>query len=121
MSSYTSQRTNLGALYREALSLYRTQSNNVPEQVGGVLTHLRNLENRISKTHGLDLRYRDVLDIGVGQFLVQLQYFGKHNRVVGIDFDVIAQGLSPFQYFEMMRLNGWRRAVKTVVRKLLAS
>jgi len=119
MSSYTSQRTNLGALCREALSLYRTQSSNIPDQVGGVLSHLRNLEQRIRETQGLTLENRDVLDIGVGQFLVQLQYFAKHNRVVGIDFDVIAQGLNPAQYVRMLRLNGGRRTAKTIVRKAL--
>ena len=119
MGSYTSQRTNVGALYREALSLYRTQSNNVPEQVAGVLTHLRNLERRVGETYGVELRGRDVLDIGVGQFLVQMQYFAKHNRAVGIDFDVIAQGLNPLPYLEMFRSNGWRRTAKTVGRKLL--
>jgi len=119
MGSYTSQRTNIGALFREALSLYRTQVNDVPAQVGGVLTHLQNLEKRIQTSCGLEMRGRDVLDIGVGQFLVQLQYFAKRNRVVGIDFDVIAQGLNPVQYLEMFRLNGWRRTAKTVGRKLL--
>ena len=119
MCSYTSQRTNLGTLCREALSLYRTQSNDVSEQVSGVLTHLRSLEKRIREKHGLLLQDCDLLDIGVGQLLVQLQYFGRNNRVVGIDFDVIAQGFNPLQYIEMFWLNGWRRTAKTAARKLL--
>ncbi|HTY85971.1 MAG TPA: class I SAM-dependent methyltransferase [Candidatus Acidoferrum sp.] len=119
MGSYSSQKTNLEGLCREALNLYRTQSENVAGKVGSVLRHLENLENRIRQNYGLVLHDCDVLDIGVGQFPLHLQYFGRNNRVVGIDFDVIAQGFNPVQYVEMFWSNGWRRVAKTVGRKLL--
>ena len=119
MGSYTSQKTNLGSLFREAINLYQTQTRQVPAQVASVLEHLRKLEQMVETNCSFVMRDRDVLDIGAGQFLMQLHYFGKHNRATGIDFDVIAQGLNPLPYLEMFRLNGWRRTAKTVVRKTL--
>jgi SAM-dependent methyltransferase len=119
VGSYTSQKTNVGGLFREAVNLYQSQTRQIPGQVAAVLGHLRGLEQAIEKNCAFVIRDRDVLDIGAGQFLMQLHYFGKHNRVTGIDFDVIAQGLNPLPYVEMFRRNGWRRTAKTVMRKAL--
>jgi SAM-dependent methyltransferase len=51
--------------------------------------------------------------------LVHMVYFARDNRVVGIDLDVIARGFNPFPYAEMLRFNGTRRTLKTLVRKLV--
>jgi len=61
----------------------------------------------------------DVLEIGPGQFLAHMKCFAIRNRVVGIDSDVIVQGLNPMGYFRMLRINGTRRTIKTVGRKLM--
>src|SRR5881392_3895796 len=98
MASYTSQRTNLAELSREALNLYREWLGFVPEHVSNILANLRNLERLLEDHYAFALQDRDILDIGAGQFLIQMHYLARHNRVVGIDFDVIAQGLNPLQY-----------------------
>jgi SAM-dependent methyltransferase len=67
----------------------------------------------------LDLRDLDILEIGPGQFLTQMNYFAAHNRVVGIDLDVISRENNPISYFKMIRTNGVRRTAKTIGRKVL--
>ncbi len=119
MGSYTSQNTSLTGLLREAQSLYATQNREVSAHVKHVLDHLRNVEGLLAEHYGFQLRDRDVLDIGTGQFLLQMYCFGLHNRVSGIDYDVIANGLSPLQYLRMLKINGPRRTIKTIGRKLL--
>ncbi len=119
MGSYTSQSTSILGFLREAQSLYATQNREVSAQVGRVLDHLRGVERLLAEHYGFRLNGRDVLDIGTGQFLLQMYYFGLHNRVAGIDYDVIANGINPLQYLQMLKHNGPRRTIKTVGRKLL--
>lgn len=118
MSSYSSQKTSPGALLREAFYLYQNHLQGAAQTVERVVSDLRSLERLLEK-YSFTLRHRDILDIGVGQFLPQMHYFIQHNRVVGIDFDVIVQDLNPVQYARMFLLNGPRRAAKTITRKLL--
>ena len=119
MSSYTSQNKSFQALIREARSLYEQRAGQPSGRVEYLLTKLKNLERQIYELYDFPLKERDVLDIGAGQFLVQMQYFARRNRVVGIDYDVIAQGLNPMSYLRMLRFNGFRRVIKTIGRKLL--
>lgn len=119
MSSYTSQSTSLRDFLDEVQSLFRIQKNEASTHVEHVLNHLRNVEGLLEEHYGFRIRDCDVLDIGTGQFLLQMYYFGLHNRVTGIDFDIIAQGISPFQYLRMLKINGPRRTLKTIGRKLL--
>jgi SAM-dependent methyltransferase len=119
MGSYTSQSTSFASFLREARSLYITQNRAVSAQVARVLDHLREVERLLAEQYGFRLRDRDVLDIGTGQFLLQMYSLGRHNRVTGIDFDVIAHGVHPLQYLRMLRFNGLRRTIKTIGRKLL--
>jgi SAM-dependent methyltransferase len=118
MSSYSSQKTSPGALLREAFCLYQNHLVGTAQTVERAVSDLRSLERLLEK-YSFRLRHRDILDIGVGQFLPQMHYFSQHNRVVGIDFDVIVQGFNPAQYGKMLVLNGTRRTVKTITRKLL--
>lgn len=119
MGSYTSQRTSIKSFMREAMGLYVTQNREATAQVKHALDHMRNVESLLKEKYGFLLRDRDVLDIGTGQFLLQMYYFGLHNRVTGMDFDVIANGINPIQYLRMLRFNGLRRTTKSIGRKLL--
>ena len=119
MSSYTSQNTSLLDFLREAQNLYATQNREVPAQVKHGLDHMRDVERLLLENFDFSPRGRDILDIGTGQFLLQMYYFGLHNRITGIDFDVIANGINPFQYLRMLKFNGLRRTIKTIGRKLL--
>ncbi|HOX56476.1 MAG TPA: class I SAM-dependent methyltransferase [Candidatus Paceibacterota bacterium] len=119
MASYTSQSLSLAGFLREVRSLYETQNRQASAQVKHALDHLRNVERLLEGNFGFQLHDRDVLDIGTGQFPLQMYYFGRHNRVTGIDFDVIANGVNPLQYLRMFRFNGLRRTTKSIARKLL--
>ena len=116
--SYSSQRTNLPALLREVVCLYRMHATSVPERVRASVAELRRVEAEIERRFAFPLRDRDVLDVGVGQLLPQARYFSCANRVIGIDFDVIAQGPNPLLYLRMLAKNGPRRTAKTILRKL---
>lgn len=106
-------------MLREAVNLYKVQAADVPNQVGGTIAQLELLEGLVHEKFGGKFQDMDVLDIGVGQFLLQMHFFAKKNRVTGIDLDVIAQGCDPIKYFQMLRRNGWRRVGKSIARKLL--
>lgn len=119
MGSYTSQSVGFRASVREVRGLYRKHTHQVAGSVKYILAKLRDVETQVQERYGFKLENRDVLDIGVGQFLIQTRYFAHRNRLVGIDFDVIAQGPNPVQYLRMLWFNGSRRTVKTIGRKLL--
>ena len=119
MSSYTSQSTSFADFLREVRSICITQKREVPAYVKRILDHLHEIEALLEEHYGFRLQDRNVLDIGTGQFLLQMYYFGLHNRVTGIDFDIIANGINPIQYFQMLKFNGLRRTIKTIGRKLL--
>jgi SAM-dependent methyltransferase len=60
-----------------------------------------------------------MLEVGPGQFLMQMTYFSARNRITGIDRDVVVRGFRPLAYAKMFSTNGSRRAIKTLGRKLL--
>jgi SAM-dependent methyltransferase len=68
---------------------------------------------------GLALENMTVLDVGAGQRLLQATYFARTNDVVGIDRDVIVEGVDLASYVRMLRSNGLKRVVKTILRKVL--
>src|SRR5436189_6347114 len=119
MESYTSHSGDIPHLLCEARSLYQTNTANIPEQIRHEISRLRKIEGLLEKQYAFNLRDCDILDIGTGQYLLQMHYFGRNNRVDGIDLNVIAQGINPLQYVRMLRLNGAQRVAKTIVRKLL--
>jgi SAM-dependent methyltransferase len=117
--SYTSRHGGLSNLLREAVHLYSKHAHGVKERVAMILGELELAEQRLLEKYGFQMRDRDILDVGAGQFLVQLVFFSRQNRAVGIDLDVVPQGLGVSQYATMLLRNGPRRTVKTVGRKAL--
>jgi SAM-dependent methyltransferase len=114
MYSYSSRIKNLSSLIQE--TIYRSKH---IDNIRFKLAHARHIEKLIFQQYGIELRGLDILDIGTGQFLIQMQYFARHNRVTGIDTNVIVQGASPGAYAKMLALNGPVRVAKTIVRKLI--
>lgn len=84
-----------------------------------LLAHARHIETLLSLHYGIELKGLDILDIGAGQLLLQMQYFARHNTVTGIDTNIIAQGFDPFAYAKMLSVNGPVRVAKTIMRKLM--
>jgi SAM-dependent methyltransferase len=89
------------------------------EAMSILLDRVRRDEARMAECLGRPMRGLRMLEIGPGQGLERARYFGQHNEVVGIDLDVIPQGLEVGAYVHMLRSNGLGRVAKTVGRKLL--
>jgi SAM-dependent methyltransferase len=105
---------------REGINLLRAHSNDVPRQVATSIAHLERMERLVLEHTGTCLTGRRMLDVGAGQRLTAMRFFAaRGNDVVGIDRDLIVDGLDVRGYVEMVRTNGTRRAVKTIGRKLL--
>jgi SAM-dependent methyltransferase len=117
--SYASASKGVRGLLREARGLYALHMRSAEERVALVLSRVRTMESVLRERYGLELQGKEVLDIGIGQQLVQLSYFASRNDATGIDLDVVASGFAPAAYFRMLRVNGLRRTVKTLGRKAL--
>jgi SAM-dependent methyltransferase len=118
VDSYSSHSTGLANLMREIVGLFHIHSN-VADRVRGQIEDAKRVVARISERYGIEIRDLDVAEIGPGQFLTQLTYFAVHNRVTGVDRDVIVRGFRPGGYISMLRTNGARRLAKTLGRKAL--
>lgn len=99
------------------------------QERGSAETHMRTLleyvelaERRmVAHNDGGPIRGMEILEIGPGQGLERATFFGRLNTVTGMDTDVIARGLSPWQYREMLRHNGVGRVVKTLGREVVVN
>jgi SAM-dependent methyltransferase len=107
-------------LFRHLPYLRHAHAEDIPARVRRSIEDIRLVECRIHDQFAVALRGLDVLEVGPGQYLSQMTYFAMHNRVTGIDLDVIAHaGASPLAYVDMLRFNGARRTTKTIGRKLM--
>ena len=104
---------------REGWILYRSKRD-IDSKVDRAIRQAQEVEGRIDTYLDGPLSGKRVLDAGCGHELVQLAWFGRRNEVVGFDFDVLPRGLwDVAAYLRSVRLNGWRRALKTLLRQLL--
>jgi len=117
--SYSSERTSTAGFLRESWCLYHSYRQNIRQRVQDVASDIRRAETLIADRLGVELRNLDILEIGPGQFLNQMQYLAMRNHIIGIDLEVIAEGANPVPYLRMLRQNGLARTTKTVARKLL--
>jgi SAM-dependent methyltransferase len=119
MRSYSSVAGGPRAIVRDAATLLKGYyGSDESARVAALVERLRELEAVVREDTGLVLEGKRILDVGPGQHLNELVYFARRNDVVGIDLDVIVQGLDLFGYWRMLRSNGPERTVKTVGRKL---
>jgi len=79
---------------------------------------MRTPEQRIQQLLGRELKGLRMLEIGPGQGLERARYFGMHNRVTGMDLDMITTRYTPANYLQMARKNGWGRVAKTLGRRV---
>ena len=119
MKSYSSESHGLKQMLREAKGLFRLHSADVPGRVRSRIQDAQRVESRVRELYGVELKGLDMLEVGPGQFLMQMTYFSARNRVVGIDRDVIVRGFRPIAYASMFATNGSRRTIKTLSRKML--
>jgi SAM-dependent methyltransferase len=119
--SYTSSSEQSSGTLFEFTNLFKgtiRSARNVRQEVADLLAELRAAEALIQKHGGLAARDLDILEVGVGQLPRQLSYFAMQNRAVGMDLDVIPQGLRVRDYMRLLKTNGPKRLVKTVARKM---
>jgi SAM-dependent methyltransferase len=119
MKSYVVTRLSLSARLNEAKNLYLNHTRNVKQNVSVLITQAREAEEKLSQLLGRPITNLKMLEIGPGQQLVQLSYFGRHNEIVGIDFDSVPQGMNIATYAQMFSENGWLRTSKTIARKVV--
>ncbi|HEY2638308.1 MAG TPA: hypothetical protein VGI66_00285, partial [Streptosporangiaceae bacterium] len=118
-SSYSDRR--LGALgrAREFFTLWQSKRQNVPGQARQMLAEVESSQSEMEHALGDRLQDKDILIIGPGQQLVEMSFFARHNRVTGIDLDVISQHPPVREYLRMFRRNGSIRTLKTMGRKAM--
>lgn len=118
MASYTSN-TSLMTKIREVQRIRQWHVEQAHARVRQTMADLEELAAMLQARYDLTLRDLDILDIGTGQQQLQSVWFARHNRVVGIDLDVVPKGWSPRPYLRMWRANGANRVLKTLARKAL--
>jgi SAM-dependent methyltransferase len=118
MKSYTSNTVHLKSIWRDAWTKYRLQSNH-ERVVSDKLRDIKAVESSVRQATDLELVGKTILEIGPGQQRIQMAYLSTRNEIVGIDLDLIATGLNPLLYWNMLRSNGLIRTAKTAGRKLL--
>ena len=89
------------------------------QHMNGLVDWVKLDESRIEHLLGEPVRNKNILEIGPGQGMERAQYFGVHNKVDGLDYDVIPRGFQPDQYVKMVKANGLGRLAKTVGRKII--
>jgi len=103
---------------KEAIGLYRSHAYGTTARARACVEDFLHVQSVLSERLHFSLQNLDILEIGPGQFVSQMTCFSRCNRVVGIDLDVIVQGFAPRAYWQMLQVNGWRRTLKTIGRKV---
>ena len=119
--SYTSSSEQTSGVFFEFANLFKgtiRSARNIRQDVADLLTELRAAEALVQNHGGLAVHDLDILEIGVGQLPRQPTYFAMRNRAVGMDLDVVPQGLRVLDYVRLLKTNGPKRLVKTAARKM---
>lgn len=116
--SYGDRHLGLLGRARELFVLFQDQRRDVPGRARRILSELETSAAEMQEVLGSPLEEMEILVVGPGQQLLEMAYLARHNRVTGIDLDVISQHRSMLVYLRMLRANGGMRTLKTVGRKL---
>jgi SAM-dependent methyltransferase len=116
-ASPTTAHRKLASSVRQFAYLWSFQRAGAAKDISQMVEEAKQLCLTFEKTYGFVAENKDVLEIGPGQFLTQARYFALKNRVTAMDYDVIAEYLSPFNVAKMLKRNGASRTVKTCLRK----
>lgn len=92
---------------------------NIAHHVSRTIAAVRSGEEIVKRVTGVELRGLKMLEVGVGQLPRQMGVFATQNEVIGIDLDVIPQGIDVGAYTTMLRTNGAKRVAKTLARKAI--
>jgi len=117
--SYTDRHLGMPGRTRELFNLWQSKRQDVPGQARQMLAEMEGSQSEMESALGGRIQDKEVLIIGPGQQLVEMSFFARHNRVTGIDLDVIPQHPSVREYLRMFRNNGSVRTLKTMGRKAM--
>lgn len=108
-------------LGRSVRQLKHTLSNRrrIDASLVTLLSLVQESEQRMQRQLGKKVEQLRMLEIGPGQGLERARYFGRNNKVIGLDLDVIPIGFDPHNYLRMFRENGAGRVFKSIGRQLL--
>lgn len=107
------------AEFRELARSARVVAQRYPEDAAKLIRDCRCADEYYQRLTGRKLEGLDCLEIGCGQMLAQATYFARCNNVLATDLEVYARGWDIPSYAGMLRRNGPKRFIKTIVRKLL--
>jgi SAM-dependent methyltransferase len=116
-ASPTSAHRKLASILRQFAYLWSFQRAGAAKDIAQMVEEAKQLCITLEKNYGFVAENKDVLEIGPGQFLTQARYFALKNRVTAMDYDVIAEYLTPFNVAKMLKRNGSSRTLKTCLRK----
>lgn len=119
LSSYSDRHLGMLGRTRELFTLWQSKRQDISGQARQMLAEMESSQSGMERALGGRLEDKDILIIGPGQQLVEMSFFARHNRVTGIDLDVIPRHLSAGEYLRMFRSNGSIRTLKTMGRKAM--
>ncbi len=119
MKSYTASARGPGEFAREIVHLVRAHSRDAGAEMRALAARLSEVEELVQSSYGTTLEGLRMLDVGAGQRMLEMKYFSVKNTVVGIDRDVIVEGIDPRAYLRLLMRQGVNRTAKTIGRKSL--
>jgi SAM-dependent methyltransferase len=115
--SYTSRHAGLRSRSRQVRGLLNIHAAGYRARIDELIDRSDECRASLRQAFGFEVRGRDVLDVGPGQFLIQSRYFALENKVVALDSELILDRLSLRGLVDTVRCNGLQRAIKTVARR----
>jgi SAM-dependent methyltransferase len=103
-----------------AFSILRVYRNEISSNAKTAVTDYQRLRGYLDKYVNLPLEAVSILDIGCGQGAIQTALFHTDGaNVIGIDIEVPTYRMSFSTFFRVLRLNGFERALKSLLRHIL--
>lgn len=119
LKSYTSKTVGWNKAIGNFLSQYRAlkkRTDQVDNSMAEFIEGYKEAERQI----GIDLSKCDILELGHGQLPLQMAFFTcRAKSAIGIDIDIVPNGLNPAQYLRLFKKNGFKRTIKTAARETL--
>ena len=107
------------SLFTEFLLLFKKHSRYLDEQAKFDFDEFKKLCENIEKKFNVSLKGLKILEIGCGQRFPHSLLFTPNNDVSAVDTNVILTGWSPSLLYKLFIRDGFKRSVKTIIRKAL--
>jgi len=119
-TTMSGQKISIRSKIYSALSIYRAHKDKIFSNAKGAVIYHRVLLSYLDKYVGLPVDKARILDLGCGQTATQTALFHADGaNVIGIDIEVPTYKMSLPIFFQIIRLNGIERALKSLARHIL--